>query len=447
VGDIPKFLDVVPQQWAGLLDAMERLAPLDRYQHWDELQGEQETGGVSHEAWWAALKLVRLARIRHWGPKDGGSFGYAVTRELEELLHVLDRAPLEEVAGIGLADRLAAGARLREAVASAGLAGSPTGLEAGREMLRGGRPPASVGERMVCNLFEALQQVRELGERPLTREAVQELHRRITDGTLELSGAAGRLRRAGEPAGGIDPAGRGDCQPPPAAELPERLDQMCAFANGSPADPFVHPVIRAIALHFWLAHDRPFVDGNGRTARALFYWALWRRGYAVFSFVALSPVLLAAPDRYLRAFREAETDDNDATYFILQQAEAIRAGLRAARERLTRKQGELQDGLHRWPQFQGINERQQALIGRALRAPDTRFGIARHQHSHGVTHQTARDDLFALVRRDLLTVTRERRVYVFRPATDLAARLRTAAGRRRGPRSIAADEALPTALL
>ena len=32
----------------------------------------------------------------------------------------------------------------------------------------------------------------------------------------------------------------------------------------------MHPVVRAVLIHFWIGHDHPFVDGNGRTARALF---------------------------------------------------------------------------------------------------------------------------------------------------------------------------------
>ena len=42
-----------------------------------------------------------------------------------------------------------------------------------------------------------------------------------------------------------------------------------AFANAQ-SSPFVHPVVKAMALHFAIGFIHPFVDGNGRTARALF---------------------------------------------------------------------------------------------------------------------------------------------------------------------------------
>ena len=430
-----------------MLEALERLTPFDHYQHWDELSQGEEHGGVSHEAAWAALKIVRRARERRLGPEGDRGFGYGVPESLEGLLHSVDRTGVEAVAGADLADRLEASALLREAVASAALAGATVGLEAGREMLRAGRPPAGTGERMVWNLAGTRRELCRPGPGPLTREFLVELNRRVTVGTVEPPEAAGRLRREGEAAAGVEAEAAGFYEPPPARELPARLDALCRFANDAAAEPFIHPLIRAIALHFWLAYDRPFVDGNGRTARALFHWAMARAGYPLFAYVSLSSPLAAAPRRYARAFLETESDDNDLTYFLLQQAEAVRAGLRAARERLARKQAELEAGAGQGRVFPLLNRRQQAVVAHALRAPHACYGIARHQHSHGVTHQTARDDLFDLVRRDLLTVTRERRVYVFRPADGLQARLHAAPGPRRRPRAAAVEETLPTSLL
>ena len=50
-------------------------------------------------------------------------------------------------------------------------------------------------------------------------------------------------------------------------------------------------VVRAILVHFWLAYDHPFVDGNGRTARALFYWVMAREGYWLCEYVSISRIL------------------------------------------------------------------------------------------------------------------------------------------------------------
>ena len=63
------------------------------------------------------------------------------------------------------------------------------------------------------------------------------------------------------------------------------------------AGGFIHPMIRSIILHFWLAYDHPFVDGNGRTARALFYWSMLRHGYWLFEFISISQIILKGPDQ------------------------------------------------------------------------------------------------------------------------------------------------------
>jgi len=224
------------------------------------------------------------------------------------------------------------------------------------------------------------------------------------------------------------------------------MELMCAFANGQAPDFFLHPIIRAIVLHFWLAYDRPFCDGNGRIARTLFRWAVLRQNYPRLGCISISDVLLQAPARYARVFLHTETDDNDLTYFILHQAEVIRAAERALHDRVVRKTNELQEAKKKLLGLAELNPRQQAVIEHALRKPDTRYLIAGHQRSHGVTHQTARDDLFDLTQRELLVAGKEGRRYLFRAPQDLPRRLQSIAGPRRTKPTSMSDE-LPTALL
>ena len=89
--------------------------------------------------------------------------------------------------------------------------------------------------------------------------------------TLENPDAVGRFRHADEPGKVADDEGTVYHEPPPADKLAARVQAMLDFANGNDQeDNFIHPGGRAIILHFWLAYDHPFADGNGRTARALF---------------------------------------------------------------------------------------------------------------------------------------------------------------------------------
>src|SRR5262249_46303965 len=151
--------------------------------------------------------------------------------------------------------------------------------EVAKEMLRTGRAPATDDERMVLNNYQTMQDIREYKDQPLTKELVFRIHRLITNETLKDPTAAGRFRRDDQHRVVGDEYGEVFPEPPPAAELEERMAAMCDFANGKTPEGFIHPVLRAIILHFWLAYDHPFVDGNGRTARALFYWSMLRHNF------------------------------------------------------------------------------------------------------------------------------------------------------------------------
>ena len=114
------------------------------------------------------------------------------------------------------------------------------------------------------------------------------------------------------------------------------------FANAAPTKGGVPaPVIRAIVLHFMLAYDHPFWDGNGRCARALFYWCVLRHGYWLLEYVSISAVIRRAPVKYGMAFLYTETDEGDVTYFIDHQAEVIEKSVSDLKDYLVKKTREL----------------------------------------------------------------------------------------------------------
>lgn len=410
----------------------------DRYLHWDDLRRRTPPDGFSHEEWWAGLKYLRRNQLRQTPLKDklGDLFGFGLPDSLAELLHKIDFG-LGAVLGLpeildhgGVRDRYVINALIQESITSSQLEGAATTRVVAREMLRSGRAPRNNGERMVLNNYLTMQHIRELRDADLSPELVFEIHRQITADTLEKPDAAGRFRLADENVSvedGID--GTVYHVPPQAAELPSRLIAMCEFANGRTPDYFIHPVVRAIILHFWLAYDHPFVDGNGRTARALFYWAMLRNKYDLFEFISISDILLRAPVRYAHAFLHTETDENDLTYFILHQAQVIRDAVGALHDYLSVKKKEdraTEECLHG---IEGLNHRQQALLSHALRIPNTSYLIKAHQRSHGVTHQTARDDLFGLVKLGFLRISREGRQYSFRAPEGLGELIDKAGGK------------------
>lgn len=433
----------IPPNWQLLLgklakprlaEVFARLAEVakkDRYLPWAEVHRRPAPFSFDHEEWWVALKFGRMARLRAVPLRDksGAHFQLGVPDELSARLHEIDRGlgfavnVPEAVTSPEMRDYYVASSLIQEAITSSQLEGAATTREVAKEMLRSGRQPRDKSERMILNNYRTMRRIRELKETKLTPESVLELHALVTDGTLDKPDAAGRLRRADEKIRVEDFEGNIFHEPPAAVELTDRLNAMCDFANGSAPDFFVHPVVRAIVLHFWLAYDHPFVDGNGRTARALFYWSMLRQDYRLFEFISISQILLRAPTQYARAFLYTEGDGNDLTYFILHQAEVIREAVQALHDYVERKTKELRAAEKKLRGLEGFNHRQQALLAHALREPNTRYTIEGHRRSHGVTFQTARTDLFGLVGRGLLTVQKEGRTNIFRAPEDLGEKL------------------------
>jgi len=213
-------------------------------------------------------------------------------------------------------------------------------------------------------------------------------------------------------------------RPPPAEELPERLERLCAFANDDPPGPWVTSIVRAIVVHFTLAYDHPFMDGNGRTARALFYWSMLRGGFWLTEFVSISRLLKAAPAQYSRSFVHCERDDNDLTYFIDDQLDILTRAIRELHEYLQRKTNEsraLQVRLAE--QGDRFNHRQLAVLKQSLDRPDSVFTAIGHSTAHRVTEETARTDLVGLVREKLMRTFKQGRRQAFAPVTDLASLL------------------------
>ncbi|HED66874.1 MAG TPA: Fic family protein [Planctomycetes bacterium] len=398
------------------------------YPHWDTLSkipGEGESARVER---WYAHRLPRRAQLRDLPQLDGTGRPFRVWTPpvLLPALFRLDRALrgdlLAEDPSIpscarsrGLTDAL-----IEEAVRSAQLDGAPTTTREARELLRSRRGPRTRGERMIRAQLDTLEWILASAEPPLDPDLVLETHRRLHAGAR----GSGRLRTPDEPVRVLDPATNAVLHtPPPAEELQSRLEALCAFANGTDDTTWLHPILRAILVHFWVAQDQPFPDANCRAARTLFYRTMLQHGYRSAPYVSISAILKREPPRYGRAFLLATTDENDATHFVHFHLRVLERALATSEDALSSEERALQELQLRLPAGTDLNPRQLALLARALRAPHRPTTIRAHQNSHRVTYQTARTDLLALEAQGLFSMRLAGRTMVFRPRKDLLERL------------------------
>jgi Fic family protein len=408
-----------------------------RYLHWDELRHRNPPEGLSHEDWWAAVRLSRqtLLKTLPFCDKQQTPMLFGMPDPVIRALHAIDRSAAGSVAMASPAvsaedrDRYLVSSLIEEAITSSQLEGAATTREDAKAMLRSGRQPRDHSERMILNNFRAMELIRELRDQPFTPEAILELHRVVTEGTLRDETAAGRLRTRVEKINVVDAQQVQVLhRPPVAASLPQRLQTLCDFANRAGDDePFVHPVIRALLLHFMLGYDHPFVDGNGRTARALFYWSMARSGYWLMEYVSISRLLRQAPSKYARAYLHAETDGNDVTYFIIHQLGVIDQAITDLHGYIERKAVEQLSAEHLLRHStrlaDELNHRQVTLLSHALRHPGHGYTVESHRRSHRVTTQTARTDLQQLARNGLLEQRKRGRAFLFLAPGDLSDRI------------------------
>lgn len=249
--------------------------------------------------------------------KDGLSFSYALPDDALRGIELVDKqtsgrigAPAPVLPEAPTRERYVINSLIEEAITSSQLEGAATTRKVAKEMLRTGRKPRTRDERMILNNYTGMLRVRELRHERLTPAMITEFHRIIADGTLEDQSDCGRLQLPGEDRVVIVDYDDDEVMhtPPGASQLPERLDRLCQFANGDLDTAYVPPVVRAILLHFMLAYDHPFVDGNGRTARLLFYWSMLSQDYWLAEFLPISRLLKKAPAQYAIPRQEGSRD-------------------------------------------------------------------------------------------------------------------------------------------
>lgn len=438
-------LPVAPPSFGELFEKADIRAILSRrlgpevggkYEHWDQLRYLTPPEGMTPEDWWLGIKMARHA-LRQEMPlmdKTGLPFSVVLSDSIQRRLFLIGRDAAGALRGQESTqsevtrDSYLVRSLMEEAMTSSQLEGAATTTQVAKDMLRSGRQPRDYGERMIYNNYVVMRELKNWLQRPLTPSAVFEIHRKLTDGTLDDAGCGGRFRLPSEDIVIEDETGRILHIPPHADELEQRMQALCDFANQSDdGEHFIHPLVRAILIHFQIGYDHPFVDGNGRTARTLFYWCMLRSGFWMAEYLSISSILRRAPAQYMRSYLYTETDEGDTTYFVSHQLDVILEAIDGVHRYILRKQKEqaaatalLKPGS---PLAQQINYRQRALLLNALKNPGKRFTIEMHQRSHGTSYQTARADLLALSHGGFLSYNREGKAFVFVAVPDLEKRL------------------------
>jgi len=104
-------------------------------------------------------------------------------------------------------------------------------------------------------------------------------------------------------------------RPPVANVVPEQMHQLLVFLNKS-KEEHIHPVLKSAIAHYEFARIHPFIDGNGRVARALSTLILFIDGYDIRKFFSLEEYFDSDASRYYEALQSVSKMDGNLTMWL-----------------------------------------------------------------------------------------------------------------------------------
>jgi len=399
------------------------------YLYWDKVQyKEPSPKGVAKNDLWEVVKFFRELRgvktiIKD---KDGKFFSWSKLSYFEEFFHELDMNTGGEIfvekSGIDKANKqkLITRGIMEEAIASSQLEGAATSRQAAKKMLREGRKPINKSEQMIMNGYIAMKAIEDdYKDREMSLDLILELHALITKDTFDSQDEKPRLRKVGEPVCVSDDAsGIIYHEAPDMKFVKKELERLIKFANDeSENGSFIHPIIKAIMLHFWMGYLHPFTDGNGRLARLLFYWYLVKKGYWAFVYLPISKVIKKFPKQYIMAYVYSEQDDNNMTYFLDYNIRKIKLAVQEFAEYLEKQSSRNMQMKKKCDVKYKLNMRQVQLLQYLHGDSDERTTLTAHMNVNQVAKMTASKDLKDLAKKGFLTVDK-RGKYVYYYGTE-----------------------------
>ena len=374
------------------------------YEYWDKAKYKKLPEGFTPQMLWTNVKASRLRSTIHVWNKYG--INLCVTSQMQRLCHEFDMkfGSFWEVEGDSQSAEkkyYLSSSLMEEAIYSSKMEGASTTRVVAKEMLRKKKSPQNKAQQMIANNYSTIQYIVDHKDEPLTEESLLYIHRLMTEKTLDNPNDAGCFRTNDKVV--VADMVEGDIiyTPPTFTDIPEFVETLCDFFNNDNQRMFIHPIIKGIIIHFMLAYMHPFVDGNGRTARALFYWYMLKENYKLTEYMSISRVISKSKASYEKSFRYTENDGNDMGYFVAYNLKALEISFQQLRDYIQRKQQE-KKAANAFMLAGNVNQRQALVLQRLTEEPDTIMTVKDVQELFSVSSMTARKDLTDLVQQGYL---------------------------------------------
>lgn len=222
-------------------------------------------------------------------------------------------------------------ARVRSTHSSTAIEGNPLTLAQVNAVAKGetiGGPDKDKLE--VENYIKVLHWVEKNYAEEINEAAIFNLHKILTNGLLPEE-RSGRYKDKQNYV--IDERKVRIFTPPSPAETPGAIRELLDWLD-SPGSRELPPVLVAAIFHHRFVSIHPFIDGNGRLARALAAWILYQHGYDTYHIFSLDDYFAGDRQRYYQKLQQARELDEELTHWIEYVAEGVVKTLKDVKVRI-----------------------------------------------------------------------------------------------------------------
>lgn len=199
-------------------------------------------------------------------------------------------------------------ASIEEAITSAIYEGANTTRSKAKELIATKSNPKSKDEWMLINNYKAMKWIKEHSTLKLSKEVALKIHEIVTTNTLEGDDVnfCGKFRN--------DTVSVGSHTGVNWKQVESAFDEVIDLTTNNPR--YLHPLLRGIIIHYFTAYIHPFFDGNGRTARTLFYFKAIKNNLKFVELLSVSANLKELGKKYEKSFDLVKQNDLDISYFV-----------------------------------------------------------------------------------------------------------------------------------
>lgn len=377
----------------------------ETFEYWDTIKYKRCPEGCTPQQLWTYVKAARVKSMMSvWG-KYGITL--TLTNQMQRMCHEIDMNwggswGTDSIIGDGNKEQYLVGSLMEEAIYSSQMEGAATTRKVAKEMLRKKMTPKDKSQQMIANNYQTIQFIVSHKDALLTPELLLQIHQLMTEHTMQNPQEAGCFRSNNDVVVENGITHETVHIPPTYEEIPNFVEDLCRFFNEQDAPQFIHPIIRGIIIHFMVAYVHPFADGNGRTARALFYWYMLKQGYWLTEYLSISRVIAKSKKSYEKAFLYTEADGMDMGYFVAYNMRVLQQSFKQLQDYIKRKQEEKR-AANSFLRIGNINARQAQIIKMFADDSNLVVTIADLQAKFLVSPTTAKADVVGLMNMGLLS--------------------------------------------